>query len=161
MSCGRPGDVATCDERRQRATSPQEERRYLLAPADSPDVAVVLAHLDRALDGDVRTQDAPILVATLMRNRKAGPQVWRAVTQRWDELVERFAERAHVLMVTAVATFASDPALAAEVRRFHEAHTEAAYERRVAQVLDLMDVNVAVAQRSAGTLATTLREFAR
>ena len=160
MSQGRPGDVATCEQRHLQATTPQEKRRYLLAPADTPDTAVVLAQLERALGAEVRSQDAPIFVSALMRNRAAGPQVWRAVTQRWDELIDRFPDNSYVAFVASVPTFASDPELAAEVRSFHEGHPVPVGQQRVSQILDLMDVNVAVARRSRRALAATLRELA-
>ena len=108
----------------------------------------------------MRTQDAPFLINSLMRNRRAGPQVWRALRDRWDEAIERFPSMAHVAMIVSVTTFVSDPALSAEVRRFHEDHPVPIGQQQVAQVLDLMDLNASLAQRSRPTLAATLRAVA-
>ena len=118
MNEGRPDDVDTCDARRREATTPQDEKRYLLAPADSPHPEVVLETFERAF-GEVRTQDAPNLIRSLMRNRLAGPEVWRALTGRWGDAMERFPVTSYVGMVSSVHTFVADPAFAAEVRRFH------------------------------------------
>jgi hypothetical protein len=60
-------------------------------------------------------------------------------------------------MVAGVLTFASDPELAREVRRFHESNPLEVGQQQVAQFLDLMDVHVALAQRNAATLASALR----
>jgi len=156
MRQGRAGDVAICEERRASATTPQDELRYLYAPASSVDPAVVLDAYERAFT-TVRTQDAPYLLGSLVRNRVAGPQVWHLVTARWHEVEERFPERSPIAIVAGVLTFMTDPALAREVRQFHESHPVSVGQQQVAQILDLMDLNVDVAQRNVATLATRLR----
>jgi puromycin-sensitive aminopeptidase len=156
MRQGRPGDPATCEARREAATNPQDEQRYLFAPAASSDPAVVADAFERAFT-TVRTQDAPYLVGALLRNRVSGPSIWRSVTQRWAEAVDRFPDGSPVAMVAGVLTFASDPELAHEVRRFHESNPLEVGQQQVAQFLDLMDVHVALAQRNAATLASALR----
>jgi len=93
----------------------------------------------------------------LVRNRVAGPQVWHLVTARWHEVEERFPERSPIAIVAGVLTFMTDPALAREVRQFHESHPVSVGQQQVAQILDLMDLNVDVAQRNVATLATRLR----
>ena len=75
----RPGDVAVCEERRKSAPTPQDEQRYLYAPAGTDDVDVAMEVLERAFR-DVRTQDAPYLIGVLVRNRVAGPVVWKAMS---------------------------------------------------------------------------------
>ena len=156
MRQNRAGDVETCETRRIAAATPQVEQRYLYAPASSGDPAVVLDAYERAFT-TVRTQDAPFLLGSLVRNRVAGPRVWRLVAARWDEAVERFPERTPIAIVAGVVTFMSDPALAGEARRFHEANPVSVGQQQVAQILDLMDLHVALAQRNAPTLAGRLR----
>jgi puromycin-sensitive aminopeptidase len=153
---GRPADVATCRGRQARAVTPQDEQRYLFAPAEWPEPQVVLEVFERVFT-DVRTQDAPYLINALMGNRLAGPQVWRALCARWDEAIERFPAMAHVAMIVSVTTFVSDPALASEVRRFHEDHPVPMGQQQVAQVLDLMDLHASLACRSHPTIEGTLR----
>jgi hypothetical protein len=65
-----------------------------------------------------------------------------------------------VAIISGVLTFVNDPALAVEVRRFHELNPLAVGQQQVAQLLDLMDVHVAVAQRNAPSLEATLRAVA-
>jgi puromycin-sensitive aminopeptidase len=156
MLQGRPGDDLTCQERCNAALTPQEQQRYLFAPAGSSDPSVVLAAYARAFS-EVRTQDAPYLIGALIRNRFAGPEVWRAVTKRWAEAVERFPVGSPVAIVGGVVTFVTDPELAGEVRRFHESNPLSVGQRQVAQILDVMDVHVAVAQRNASALDGVLR----
>ena len=156
MEQGRPGDIATCDARRKAAATPQDEQRYLFAPAHSPRPEVILETFESAF-GKVRTQDAPYLVMSLMRNRLAGPQVWRALTGRWNEAIDRFPATAHVAMVSSVFTFVADPEFAAEVRRFHEGNPVPVGQQQLDQILDVMDLHVALARRSRPTIEAALQ----
>jgi puromycin-sensitive aminopeptidase len=159
MHAGRGDDVATCVARRRIATTPQDDKRYLFAPADSPHTEVVLETFERKF-GEVRTQDAPFLIMSLMQNRLAGPEVWRALTGRWNDAIERFPVSSHVAMVASVHSFVADPAFAAEVHRFHESSPLPVGQQQLAQLLDLMDLQVAQAQRTGPTLHAALRAVA-
>ncbi|HUX04851.1 MAG TPA: M1 family metallopeptidase [Acidimicrobiales bacterium] len=154
----RPGDVTVCEQRRATASNPQEEQRYLFAPASSGDLGVALDALARAF-GEVRTQDAPYLIGALIRDRATGPQIWRAMTERWDEALEKFPIGSPAAMVPGVSTFVGDLELAREVRGFHEAHPLPVGQRQVTQYLDLMDVQIALAQRTSDTLTTSMEAF--
>jgi hypothetical protein len=155
MRQNRPGDPETCEVRRETASTPQDEQRYLHAPASSADPAVVLAAYERAFT-TVRTQDGPYLLRSLVRNRVAGPQVWRATSARWDEVIERFPEHSPVAIIAGTLAFITDAELAVEVRNFHESHPMAAGQQQVQQILDLLDLYVALAQRNVATLAGRL-----
>jgi puromycin-sensitive aminopeptidase len=159
MAQDRPGDIAVCAERQRTAATPQDEQRYLFAPASSNDPAVILATVERAFI-DVRTQDALYLIGALMRSRVAGEQVWRNVVSRLDEALEKFPQMGIAQMMSGIITFVKSPALASEVRAFHEAKPFPVGQQQLAQMLDLMDVNIAVDQRSAGTLSSELEAFA-
>ncbi len=159
MDQGRPADAETCRRRRMAAVTPQDEQRYLFAPAASSDPATVMSSLDAAFDDDVRTQDAPFLIGALSRNRVAGAQVWRATTARWSEAIDRFPASSLSALVNGVIYFVDDAELAQEVRDFHETNQLPVGQREVQQFLDQMDVHVAFTQRSRPTLASTLRSF--
>ena len=154
----RPGDAVTCEERRTSAPTPQEEQRYLFAPVSSRDPDVVLSAFERAF-GDVRTQDAPYLIRGLLTNLVAGREVWSRLAARWDEALERFPETSHAPMAGGVESFIGDPAFAASVRAFLESHPVPTGQRQIAQGLDVMDVNVAWAERTRADLADTLGAF--
>jgi hypothetical protein len=62
-------------------------------------------------------------------------------------------------MLTGITTFAADAQLVEEVRAFHEQHPLEVGQRDVAQSLDAMDVNVALARRNQSALADELRDF--
>ena len=155
MAQGREGDDEVCEERRKAAVTPQDEQRYLFAPALSGSTAVVLAAVERAFS-EVRTQDAPYLLGSLMRNRLAGEAVWRQVTARFADCLDRFPNSAHPALVGGMSTLVSSPALAKEIRAFHEANPVPAGQRQIEQFMDLMDLHVALAAREHESLAKSL-----
>ena len=67
----RPGDYEAMLERYRNPSTPQEELRYLMALAAFPDVDLALRTFELART-EVRTQNAPYLVASLLGNRVAG-----------------------------------------------------------------------------------------
>jgi puromycin-sensitive aminopeptidase len=152
----RPGDPEICEQRREAATNPQDEQRYLFAPASSSDPAVLQEAFEHCFT-TIRTQDAPYLVGALMRSRVAGPQIWRAMTKRWSEAIERFPAGSPVAMASGLALLVADEELAAEIRAFHESHPLEIGQQQVAQILDVMDLNVVLATRNATSLEGELR----
>ena len=154
----RPGDAATCEARRKSAATPQDEQRYLFAPASSRDPEVVLSAFEGTF-GDVRTQDAPYVIRALLTNLVAGREVWSRLAARWDEALARFPETSHAPMAAGVESFISDRAFAATVRAFLESHPVPTGQRQIAQFLDVMDVNVAWAERARPDLMGTLDAF--
>jgi hypothetical protein len=158
MQQDRPGDPEACEKRREAATNPQDEQRYLFAPASSTNPAVVVDAFERAFT-TVRTQDAPYLVRALMRNRGAGPKVWKMMTDRWDEADALFPDGSNVAMVAGVMTFGAHGNLATEVRQFHESHPVKVGQQQVEQFLDLMDLHVALAARNRQSLGGAIRGF--
>ena len=159
MSLGRPGDLATCEARRQAASNPQDEQRWLFAGARSADAAGALALVDRCFS-DVRTQDAPYLLGALIRNRFVGVDVWRTVTARWEEANAKFPHGSTVAVAAGVTTIVDSADVAREVRVFHEANPVEAGQRQVEQFLDLLDLHVSLATRTRGVLGAQLRAIA-
>jgi len=159
MNLGRPGDLATCEARRQAASNPQDEQRWLFAGARSADADGVLALVDRCFT-DVRTQDAPYLLAALIRNRLVGVDVWRAATARWAVANAKFPHGSTVAVAAGVTTIVESAEVAQEVRAFHEANPVEAGQRQVEQFLDLLDLHVSLAARTRGVLGEQLAAIA-
>jgi puromycin-sensitive aminopeptidase len=137
--------------------NPQEENRYLyaLASFDQPALA------DRAFDlalGEVRSQNAPFVLQSLLVNRVTGPEVWRRITGEWDNLVAKFPSNILPRMLDGARTLCRPPELAAEVTAFIESHPLAAGGKTVEQILERLAVSVAFGEREADGLADTLRE---
>jgi puromycin-sensitive aminopeptidase len=140
------------------ATTPQEEVRYLYALAGFEDEALVARTLDLVFS-DVRAQNAPFVLSLLLANRAGGAAVWEVVKNRWEELRRRLPENLHERALGGTLAL-STPELAADVRRFLESNPLAGRERTVAQILEKLDVAVALRRREAPGLGELLRSRA-
>jgi puromycin-sensitive aminopeptidase len=151
----RPGDYEAMLERYRNPSTPQEELRYLMALAAFPDVDLALSTFELART-EVRTQNAPYLVASLLGNRVGGPAVWARVKKEWDSLLERFPVNSHSRMLDGARALCGNPAVAEDVARFLAEHPLRSGQRSVAQMLERLRTNVVFGERVRPTLGVIL-----
>ena len=152
---GGPDEYEAFLARHRAAATPQEEVRYLYALAGFEDEALVARTLQLVFS-DVRAQNAPFVLSLLLANQAGGSAVWEVVKARWDELRRRLPENLHERALGGTLAL-STPELAADVRDFLESHPLAGRERTVAQILEKLDVAVALRAREAPRLGALLR----
>ncbi len=141
----RPGDYATFLERYAAAGTPQEEVRYLYSLGEFDDEATALDAARRCFD-EFRNQDGPIVLGLMTMNAHTGPAVWRYITSRWDEALEKFPPSTQVRLALGVNTFISDAPFAEEVAAFHLSHPLAGDQRGVEQQIERMRVGLRFAE---------------
>ncbi len=107
---------------------------------------------------EVRTQNAPFVIQSLVANRETGPAIWHRVTQEWDAMVAKFPSNIMPRLLDGVRGLCDPPSLAAEVTDFIESHPLPAGGKSVEQILERLAVNVAFAQREGSRLAGYLEE---
>ncbi len=154
-ACGGISEFETFVDLYRRASTPQEEVRYLYALAgfENPELS------ERAFDmamGEVRTQNAPFLVQLLLANRASGPATWHRVKEHFDELLDRFPPNTLPRMLEGVKPLCRDPALVADIRGFLGDHPLPAGQRSVDQTLERLAVNAAFASRLVSGTAEAL-----
>ncbi|MFN8232902.1 MAG: M1 family aminopeptidase [Actinomycetota bacterium] len=118
------GDATDYDRFRGKVAdpaTPQEEIRYLQALAAFREPELMARTLEATLTDDVRSQDAPFLLARSTLNRDLGWQAWSFIAERWDELNERFAS-SNIITLTAAIKYLSERAQVDEVAGFFETH---------------------------------------
>ncbi len=152
---GGEAEYETMLEQFRRATTPQDEIRFLYALAAPEDPALLHRTLEMCLSSEVRTQDAPYLLASILGSRPGHRPGWEFLTGRWDDLVARFPRNSIPRMLEAVAAIA-DPELAPAIHQFLDAHPVPQGERQLAQARERLDINVAFGERVRGTLASEL-----
>ncbi|MGH7325705.1 MAG: ERAP1-like C-terminal domain-containing protein, partial [Candidatus Rokuibacteriota bacterium] len=87
------GDGARYDEFRQRfraASTPQEEQRYLYALAGFQSAELLEQTLERTLNGEIRTQDGPFVIRSLLMSVYGRELAWRFVKANWDRMDRLF-----------------------------------------------------------------------
>jgi puromycin-sensitive aminopeptidase len=150
------GDAATYDlywSRYKSAATPQEEQRYLFNLGTFQDRGLLQRTLDAAMTSDVRTQNAPFLIGSLMTNLDGGDLAWHFVKSLWDEMVARFPDNTHVRMLAGI-TALSTPELAAEIEQFFTVPRVKQGQKTLDQHLERLRINLAFRQREAGKLAS-------
>jgi puromycin-sensitive aminopeptidase len=141
------------------AVTPQDEVRYLHALPSTSDPLLLARTLDLALSDEVRTQDAPFLVAGVMSNRAGGALAWNWVEQHWDELQVRLPPSLVARIFEGI-TALIDPGVAQAVHAFAASHDLPLAGPRVDQLLERMDINVALAGRLTGVIHVAMGEDA-
>ena len=154
-SAGGPEEYDRFLEYHRSAATPQEEVRYLYALAGFEDEALVQRTFDLVFS-EVRPQNAPFVVSLLLANRAGGVLAWQVVKERWEELRERLPENLHERALGGAVAL-STPELAADVRSFLEANPLPSRKRTVAQLMEKLDVAVALRKREGGRLGDLLR----
>jgi hypothetical protein len=81
----------------------------------------------------------------MTRNAKTGPSVWRYITGRWDEAIEKFPPSTHSRLALGIPTFIRDEAFADAVEKFHTEHPLSGEQRTVVQQIERMRVGLAFA----------------
>ncbi len=152
------GEEATFDDflaRSHRASTPQEQLRYLYALGAFPTEALVLRTVGLALSDDVRPQNGPFMIQRALRNREHGPAAWVAVRERWSEVRSRFSGSLVPRLLDGV-TWLVDDASLADVPRFLEANPVPEGARVIAQHLERQRVHAATVARERERLSAAL-----
>jgi puromycin-sensitive aminopeptidase len=143
-------------DRFRHAATPQEEVRALAALSAVEDATLFTRTVELYLSTDVRTQNAPLVLAAALRSVVGGREAWETVRRRWVEVNERYPSNTISRLLEGLAAQA-DPVLAADARAFLSEHPLPQGAKQVAQILETMDVNARFATQVGPTLADALR----
>ena len=151
------GDRALYDQylARARAVSePDEHYRYLYALAGFKDPALVRRTVDLVLSPEVRAQDVPILLSTLLRNADVRDEAWALVRERWSDLQKKVGPfLGNPLVVGALGSFCSAER-AAEIGQFFAGHPIPEAQRTLRQSLEQVTGCAALATAQQDRLAS-------
>jgi len=114
------GDAARYEEflnRCHKASTPQEERRYLFSLAAFRKPELLERTLAKTLTDEIRTQDAPFLVSSLLHNVYIREKAWEFVKTNWERMDRQFPKSGLRRMCGGI-TGLSTPELERDVRAF-------------------------------------------
>ncbi len=138
------------------AKTPQEEQRYLFSLANFRQMDLLKLTLDRTVNGEVRTQNAPYLVQSVLANTAGRELAWEFLKKNWDEMVKLYPENSLPRMCEGVTNLVSAE-LEQDVKRFFEEHKVRQGGKTVDQHLEKLRVAVLFkereSKRAAGALA--------
>ena len=137
------------------ASTPQDEVRNLYALPAFPGAEEIETVVSMALDGSIRTQNAPFVLAQALMSRDHGPAVWSRITEDWDGINEQFPSNTIVRMLTGV-RWLTDPQTREEVDAFFADREIPQGRKQLDQHLERLLVNAAFQARVQENLAAAI-----
>jgi puromycin-sensitive aminopeptidase len=137
------------------AGNPQDRQRLLFSLARFRDPEAFARTLALSLSDDVRSQDAPYLLAQGLANRDNGPAAWAFVTAHWTDIEARFPANSLSRLVGGIRS-TRDRGQAEQVAAFLAEHPIPQGDKQVRQHLERMWVTVALAERESARLTEAL-----
>jgi puromycin-sensitive aminopeptidase len=154
-SRGQRADYDEMLRRFKEAKEPQTEERYRQGLTMFDDTALCLQTFNECFDR-FRTQDAPIVIARLTGNAVGGKAVWQALTERWDEVLEKVPPMMQFALGIGLFFQVADQEFYGRAKAFHTSHPLPAGQMRIDQALERLATSVHMADRERPRLATTL-----
>ncbi len=154
---GGAGDYEHFLERSLHADTPQEELRYQLALPQFGDPALLDRTFASVERGDIRSQDAPFVIAYSLVNRDLGHRAWEYLKANWDDLTARFPATLWVRMTDGV-RFLTEPGDPADAEAFFRDHPIPQSARTLQQILERQRVLAALRQRAGPELVAYLAD---
>lgn len=147
-------DFETILDRYHHPTSPLDERRYMYALTAVSDLELVGEVFELARIG-LRTQDAPFILAYLMRRRETAVPAWKFVTANFDQLQSKYPPSLVVRMFEGVPSLVGldgdgRPLYLDEIRRFVDEKIGPLRRRFLDQQIEELEVNLRL-QRAIGS----------
>jgi puromycin-sensitive aminopeptidase len=128
------------------AQTPQEETRYLFALAGFRQPDLIERTLNLTVNGEVRTQNAPYLMRSLLLNRDAREKAWAFMKQHWDEMINQYPDNSIPRMCEGIIGLVA-PDLETDVRDFFARHPVKQGTKQLEQHLERLRIAVASQQR--------------
>ena len=142
-------------ERFRHARSPQEEQRYLYALAGFRQAELLNQTLQRTLDGEIRSQDAPYVVRSILASVWGRGLAWEFVKAHWETMRRLYPPSAFRRMFDGVSALVR-PEWEAEVRAFFPARGIELGGKTLHQYLEQLRVAVRFREREAARIAAYL-----
>jgi puromycin-sensitive aminopeptidase len=133
------------------ANTPQDKLRYLLVLVNFPSAELVRNTCEFALSSEVKTQDAPRLLA--IANRDYGNVAWNFIKERWNEINQKYS----ITSVCENITLLNTPEQLADVKDFfNKNQVKSSQKLNLDQILEIQSVNVELRLREETPLINAL-----
>ncbi|HLW71250.1 MAG TPA: M1 family metallopeptidase [Candidatus Binataceae bacterium] len=152
--CGDAARYAEFKQHFKSARTPQEEQRYLFSLAGFPGIEVLRQTMAMTLNGEVRTQNAPFLMHSLLYNSTSRYEAWEFVRRNWDAMIDKYPDSALPRMCEAIVGLLDRQD---EVNAFFEQHKVRLGGKIIDQHLERLAVAVEFRRREGAKLEASLR----
>jgi puromycin-sensitive aminopeptidase len=151
------GDDARYDEFKKKfkaPRTPQEEQRFLFALANFRDLDLLKKTMEMTLDGQVRTQNSPYLMHSLLLNPACRYEAWDFARAHWEEMIQKYPDNALPRMCEAVVALLDRED---EIKKFFGEHRVRLGGKIIDQHLERLSVAVGFRKREGKNLQATLK----
>lgn len=139
----------------KKATTPQDEQRYLFALARFKRPDLLKRTLDLYLSDSMRVQDGTIALGVLFGNRHAAGMTWDAIEAHWDRLLKRYPARTFEYFLMPLAQI-MDEEVADRAIAWLKDHPIEEIERPIKQAIEFQGIHRAFKHRVKPHLSETL-----
>jgi aminopeptidase N len=119
----------------QKSLPPESHYRYLGALAQFRDPALVMRSLDYGLSTDIRAQDRPRFLASVIENPAGGERAWGYLQLHWNDVKSRVSPWSMPRIVRSLGMLC-DPGAAENVQKFFAERPLPAADRTIRQSLE-------------------------
>jgi len=154
------GDEARYQEyihRYKTASTPQEERRYLYSLALFQRSELLQQTLLKAINGEIRTQDAPFIVRMIMGSIYGRELAWRFVKKEWDTMDRLYPKNGLRRMCEGISSLNTSE-FEHDVRKFFEERKIDLGGKTLEQYLEQLHIGVTFREREASKMTIYLRQ---
>jgi len=148
---GGPAEYEEFRANSKTAKTPQEEQRYQFALAGFRQLDLLERTLAMTVNGEVRSQDAPYLMRSLLMNTDGRERAWAFLKEHWQEMLRQYPDNSIVRMCEGIVSLVTST-LEAEVNQFFAAHPVKQGAKTMEQHLEKLRIAVACKQREAANL---------
>ena len=140
------------------AENPQIERRYLNSLSLFPGKEEISLTLEKTINGDIRTQDSPYILAGCLRNQNNGWMTWNFIKNNWNIINEKFPSNSIVRMISPVSTLDEEDQ-ANDIENFFSENDVPQGEKTLNQTLEKLKVNVEFKKRESLNFTELIQEL--
>jgi len=142
-------------DRFKSARTPQEEQRYLYALAGFRQAELLGRTLEMTLNGEIRSQDAPYVIRSLLASVYGRGLAWDFIKGNWQAMARQYPESAYTRMYEGIAALVSAE-WERDVRAFFAENKIDLGGKTLQQYLEQLRVAVAFQEREAEALGAHL-----
>jgi puromycin-sensitive aminopeptidase len=154
-AAGGEAEYSEFRDRFKRARTPQEEQRYLYALAGFRQSELLSRTLEMTLNGEIRSQDAPYVIRSLLVSVYSRGLAWEFVKQNWQAMARQYPESAYTRMYEGISALVSAE-WERDARAFFAENKIDLGGKTLQQYLEQLRVAVAFQEREGQALAAHL-----
>lgn len=136
--------------------TPQEEERYLFALSNFKQEELLRHTLERTTNGEVRTQNAPYLLRSVMMNVHGRKLGWEHLKSSWDYIISKYPDNSIARLLEGITALVC-PHMEKDVLNFLREHQVKQGGKTIDQHIERLHVAVKFKEREGKNLSSALK----